>query len=83
MYSTEDFITEPKGLEMRLKRVKAVIQVQKQIASPPKPLEMAPLDSRLTKLHHSLKTLFQEVLLTKLNFIFSPILVAHKVLNER
>lgn len=48
MYSTEDFIMEPKGLEMRLKRVKAVIQVQKQIASPPKPLEMAPLGSHLT-----------------------------------
>lgn len=48
MYSTEDSIMEPKGLEMRLKGVKAVIQVQKQIALPPKPLEMAPLGSHLT-----------------------------------
>lgn len=31
MYNTEDFIMEPQGLEMRLKRVKALIQVQKQI----------------------------------------------------
>lgn len=37
MYSTEDFIMEPEGLEMRLKGVKALIQVQKQIASPSKP----------------------------------------------
>ena len=42
MYSTEDFIIYPKGLEMRLERVKALIQVQKQIASPPRLLEMAP-----------------------------------------
>lgn len=48
MYSTEDFIMEPKGLEMRLRRVKALIQVKKQIVSPPKPLEMAPLGSHLT-----------------------------------
>lgn len=48
MYNTEDFIMEPEGLKMRLKRVKALIQVQKQIASPPKPMEMAPLGSHLT-----------------------------------
>ena len=48
MYSTEDFIMEPKGLEMRFKRVKAQIQVQKQIVSPPRPLEMAPLGYHLT-----------------------------------
>lgn len=39
MYKTEDFIMEPEGLEMRFKRVKVLTQVQKQIASPPKPLK--------------------------------------------
>ena len=42
MYSTEDFIMEPEGLEMRLKGVKALIQVQKQIASPPNPSNAPP-----------------------------------------
>lgn len=74
---------EPEGLEIRLKRVKALIQIQKQIASPPKPLEMAPLGCQLTELQHSFKTAFQEFSLTKLNFIFSPRSVAHRVLNER
>lgn len=64
---------EPEGLEMRFKRVKALIQVQKQIASPPKPLEMDPLACYLTYLQHSLKAAFPEVPLIKLNFTFLPL----------
>lgn len=53
---------DPKGLEMRLERVKALIQVQKQIASPPRPLENGPTWLPSTKFHHSLKTTSEELL---------------------
>lgn len=70
MYSTEDFIMEPEGLEMRLKGVKALIQVQKQIASPPNPSN-APLGSHLTQPQPSTNCLPGPVV-NKAEFHFFP-----------
>lgn len=71
MYSTEDFITEAKGLELRLEGIK-----HRDKRPRPEDLDLAPPGFHLTWLHRSLKTHCQGVWLSKRNGIFLPVSAA-------
>lgn len=82
LYSTEDFIMEPKGLEMRFKSKSTDTSTKTNCFTSKTPgngLTWLPFNLASSQFKNYLLRVF----IHQLNFIFSPTSGAHRVLKER